>query len=453
MRIDSIRIQNFRSFKDVTVNLKDINLFIGANNSGKTNFLRALVFFRKIFVDFYGISNSLSANSFNKNAISLNSPFSFTVKCILENGKSYMIKIEFYKSGTNDVVFFTGLLNNSGFGPDLNLADIETITKNFYSFTLSSFGNEYNSIVGKDFESFKLSDLIKYQIQNTRKILICQERPGFIPGSFPLQRNIHSHDFKNFLTHSITYDDFEDRFINLIESIKIYKPDPNKIVKPYPLSGDEVVNEDASNLVSFFDKMKDVNIEVMNHVNEDLNNCIKEFKDIRFDTIKQSDPEFAALKEFYGRDTFKKIGVSDLNRNIFWADELSEGALYFIAILAIIHQPNPPKVLLLEEPEKGIHPRRIQETITYLQELCSSKDIQVIITTHSPIVVDQFSNDTSKIFVFDKIEGETKILNLGDDIIRLKNEKLKSKNMEPVNYEESLGENWIMGLLNGIPND
>jgi AAA15 family ATPase/GTPase len=46
--LDYIKIQNFKSLKDVTLNLKQINLLIGANNSGKSNLLKALEFIGKI---------------------------------------------------------------------------------------------------------------------------------------------------------------------------------------------------------------------------------------------------------------------------------------------------------------------------------------------------------------------------------------------------------------------
>ena len=39
-----VSIQNFKSLKDVTLDLQKVNLLIGPNNSGKTNFLKALEF-------------------------------------------------------------------------------------------------------------------------------------------------------------------------------------------------------------------------------------------------------------------------------------------------------------------------------------------------------------------------------------------------------------------------
>ncbi len=48
MKIESVRIENFRSFKDETINLDDYNCFVGANGAGKSTVLYALnVFFRQ----------------------------------------------------------------------------------------------------------------------------------------------------------------------------------------------------------------------------------------------------------------------------------------------------------------------------------------------------------------------------------------------------------------------
>lgn len=447
MRIDEIRIQNYKSFIDVKIELKDINLFIGANNSGKTNFLRALKFLRVICSDFNLARNLLVNDSHNRQEISGRNPFAITIKHIHED-RNYVFRIEIYDTKNEDYAIFCGLSIGEEIDIKFNLPNLNYIDSHFYSYTIHTIGSTYQSLVKSDFKSQELGAFFNTQINQYKKIQLYKHNKD---GGY-LNSTINTEP-RYFLNQSRSFDGFEEDLLELIDSLKVYKPDPNKIMRPYPLNSDETVNEDASNLVSFFDKMKDINTEVMDKINIDLSNCIKEFKDLRFDTIKKHTPEYNELVDIYQRDTFKKIGISDINKNIYWADELSEGALYFIALLAIIHQPNPPKVLLLEEPEKGIHPRRIQETINYLQQLSIEKEIQIILTSHSSIIVDQFAHDTSKIFVFDKENGETKILNLQKDIIIPKNNKLKKKNIDPINYEEALGENWIMGLLNGVPND
>ena len=71
---------------------------------------------------------------------------------------------------------------------------------------------------------------------------------------------------------------------------------------------------------------------------------------------------------------------------------MSDGVLLVLAYLTLLHLPNPPRLLLVEEPENGIHPKRLQDVIAILKELVAQQShTQVVMTTHSPYVLDMFS--------------------------------------------------------------
>lgn len=73
------------------------------------------------------------------------------------------------------------------------------------------------------------------------------------------------------------------------------------------------------------------------------------------------------------------------------ASQVSDGMLLVLAYIAILHLPEPPRVLLVEEPENGIHFKRLQDVLTILRDLVKEQShTQVILTTHSPYVVDLF---------------------------------------------------------------
>ncbi len=73
------------------------------------------------------------------------------------------------------------------------------------------------------------------------------------------------------------------------------------------------------------------------------------------------------------------------------ASQVSDGMLLVLAYLTVLYLPQPPRVLLIEEPENGIHPRRLQDVLQILRELITEQGYtQIILTTHSPYVVDQF---------------------------------------------------------------
>lgn len=75
------------------------------------------------------------------------------------------------------------------------------------------------------------------------------------------------------------------------------------------------------------------------------------------------------------------------------ADQASDGALMFLAFLALLEHPRPPKVILIEEPENGVHPSRLREIVKLLRKLTIATDdrpaAQIVMTTHSPYLLDE----------------------------------------------------------------
>jgi predicted ATPase len=77
--------------------------------------------------------------------------------------------------------------------------------------------------------------------------------------------------------------------------------------------------------------------------------------------------------------------------DILPAAQASDGLLLVLAYLALLHLPEPPRILLVEEPENGIHPQRLKEILNMLKDLVRGQSrTQVLLTTHSPYVVDCF---------------------------------------------------------------
>ena len=74
------------------------------------------------------------------------------------------------------------------------------------------------------------------------------------------------------------------------------------------------------------------------------------------------------------------------------AEQMSDGALLVLAYLTVLYSPEAPSVLLVEEPENGIHPHRLKDVLDILRKLVTAqRKTQVIMTTHSPYVVDEFA--------------------------------------------------------------
>ncbi len=64
---------------------------------------------------------------------------------------------------------------------------------------------------------------------------------------------------------------------------------------------------------------------------------------------------------------------------------ISEGTLRILALCGIAMNPNPAPVMALEEPENGVHPRRLELIADFLTSVALERDCQLIVTTHSPL--------------------------------------------------------------------
>ena len=64
---------------------------------------------------------------------------------------------------------------------------------------------------------------------------------------------------------------------------------------------------------------------------------------------------------------------------------LSEGTLRLMALCAIVANPWPTSLVAIDEPENGLHPRRVELVAQLLMAFALERDTQVVVTTHSPL--------------------------------------------------------------------
>lgn len=117
------------------------------------------------------------------------------------------------------------------------------------------------------------------------------------------------------------------------------------------------------------------------------------------------------------------------------ARRLSDGTLRFLYLVAILLDPSPPPVIVIEEPELGLHP----DTLPVIRDLLleASRRTQLIVTTHSVTLVDSFTAYPEVILICDKVDGQTQI-------VRLDQEQIVSWRSHG-----SLGQLWLSGQLGG----
>jgi len=117
------------------------------------------------------------------------------------------------------------------------------------------------------------------------------------------------------------------------------------------------------------------------------------------------------------------------------AKRLSDGTLRFLALAAILLQPDPPPLICLEEPELGMHPDMIRMVATMIVD--ASSKTQLIISTHSEHLLSALQDDFHVLFAFDT--------GLAGSIVR----RFSRKEYEDWREEHTLGELWTSGEIGG----
>jgi predicted ATPase len=95
------------------------------------------------------------------------------------------------------------------------------------------------------------------------------------------------------------------------------------------------------------------------------------------------------------------------------AADLSDGTLRFLFLLAVLANPSPPPLIAIDEPETGLHPLMLPIVAEYARD--AAQRTQVILTTHSPEMLDAFGNDPPTTTVAEWKDGQTMLRVLAGD--------------------------------------
>lgn len=123
------------------------------------------------------------------------------------------------------------------------------------------------------------------------------------------------------------------------------------------------------------------------------------------------------------------------NKWVIPATRLSDGTLRWLALLCILLNPNPQFIVCIEEPELGLHPDLLPSLADLLRQ--ASDRMQLIVTTHSDVLVDALSETPEAVLVCEKAGGTTTV------------RRLNRKDLSEWLKKYSLGELWRSGEIGG----
>lgn len=117
------------------------------------------------------------------------------------------------------------------------------------------------------------------------------------------------------------------------------------------------------------------------------------------------------------------------------AVRLSDGTLRYLCLLAILCDPNPPPLVCIEEPELGLHPDMMPGLTDLLLE--ASERCQLLVTTHSELIVDALTETPEYVVVCEKVDGQTKL------------QRLDTEELAHWLKKYRLGDLWTSGQIGG----
>ncbi len=160
-------------------------------------------------------------------------------------------------------------------------------------------------------------------------------------------------------------------------------------------------------------------------------------------------PEFRAIELTEAGDEHVALALRLVENGLVPAEGLSQGILYLLGVLALAFDPEPPRVLCIEEPDRGIHPRMLREIRDALYRLsypeafgAQRRPVQIVTSTHSPYFIDLFRDHPDEVVISQKKGRAAEFGRLSD-----------RADLAELLREGSLGDMWFSGILGGVPEE
>lgn len=195
--------------------------------------------------------------------------------------------------------------------------------------------------------------------------------------------------------------------------------------KTAKLNDNEYLRVDGSNLPAFLYLMQNKHAEEYSLIRRTIQRVAPFFDDFQL----RPDP----LNE----ETIRLAWKHKNSDQYFSASSLSDGTLRFIALATLFLQPEDykPSVMLVDEPELGLHPHAITLLASLVKQV--STETQVILSTQSSLLLDHFSPED--VLVADRVDGKTEFT------------RLDPKELATWLDDYSLGQLWEKNELGGRP--
>ncbi|NJK34982.1 MAG: AAA family ATPase [Oscillatoriales cyanobacterium SM2_2_1] len=178
-----------------------------------------------------------------------------------------------------------------------------------------------------------------------------------------------------------------------MQSWRLLQLEPSCLRQPDELTAPSKLNSNGSHLPATLYRLASQNGIRPETIYSQIANTLADLIEDVDSVIIDNDPKRQLLT----------LQVKSQNGTIYPARSLSDGTLRFLALAVLKLDPEAKGLICLEEPENGIHPARIPKILQLLKEIATDTEEevgadnplrQVIINTHSPVVVQEVSDDS-----------------------------------------------------------
>ncbi len=403
-RIKHVAIKGFKSIKSLNLEMKPINILIGANGSGKSNLISLFTFLRNLFegkLDNYVEKNG-SANAF----------FHFGAKTTPEietdiyiGSKKYSLKFE--HNVNEDLLVMKNRISSDVVIPEKNI--IDSLHKlNEISNMISEIKNELINI-----DHDKIKEIIK--IEELEELYKLGEMLELLYKKIP---EIHE-----------PY--FIQKYFKECRVYHFYDTGPTAGFKyRVDLEASDYLYSDASNIAAFLYRLKTSKdkkfIKSYNDIVVTIKTVAPYFHDFYFE-LRGSEGEEMILLKWQHRDY----------DNPFSANQLSDGTARFICMATLLLQPQSlrPASIILDEPELGLHPVASEVLAEMVKSV--AKENQVICSTQSVTFANQFE---AKDFIVVDLEKGASVFKRVDEA-----------ELKDWLEDYAMGDIWTKNLIGGRP--
>jgi len=394
MSIKKIRISNFKSFKELIIELGKFNVLIGANASGKSNLVQIFKFLRDIVS--HNLDDAISMQGGVKyfRNINIGSSKKFKLEVVFDQELKFRIKGQKKDQETRiktyEFIYIFGLKfteNEYKITEDRIIIKCKFIRlkkkyKKIEEVEELGEGEIVIFIKGKRGIAFDLKkpDNVFIKIEKSLPMIAKFKNKALtlppkitllnifttplFPPLFPLLLSLFLKD--------IIYE-FDPRALiwgKYFKDIGIYNFDPKRPKKAVEFTGKTELEEDGSNLT-----------QVLNNIIEDEDNKRK-FCNLIKDLLPFVDD--LDIDEFIDKSMLFKLRENYFRDQYLPAFLISDGTINIAALIIALYFEQKP-FIIIEEPERNIHPYLIAKLINMMKDVSVKK--QIIISTHNPEIV------------------------------------------------------------------